>query len=149
VIIGGGGPRMLGVAAEHADIVAITANLRAGAVGEDAIADSMPEAYDRKIARVKEVAGDRFDSMEINSLAMNTSITDDRDGALEFFAQIFNAPKEVVAQSPALIAGSVGEIVETLQERRDRWGFNYVVVQQNGGQGMEQFSEVIAVLAGT
>ena len=42
-------------AAEHADIVAITANLRAGAVGEDAIADSMPEAYDRKIARVKEV----------------------------------------------------------------------------------------------
>ena len=37
----------------------------------------MPEAYDRKIARVKEVAGDRFDSMEINSLAMNTSITDD------------------------------------------------------------------------
>jgi len=149
VIIGGGGPRMLGVAAEHADIVAITANLRAGAVGEDAIADSMPEAYDRKIARVKEVAGDRFDSMEINSLAMNTSITDDRDGALEFFAQIFNAPKEVVAQSPALIAGSVGEIVETLQERRDRWGFNYVVVQQNGGQGMEQFSEVIAALAGT
>ena len=149
VIIGGGGPRMLGVAAEHADIVAITANLRAGAVGEDAIADSMPEAYDRKIARVKEVAGDRFDSMELNSLAMNTSITDDRDGALEFFAQIFNAPKEVVAQSPALIAGSVGEIVETLQERRDRWGFNYVVVQQNGGQGMEQFSEVIAALAGT
>ena len=74
---------------------------------------------------------------------------EDVDGALDFFSQIFNAPKEVVAQSPALIAGSVGEIIETLQERRARWGFNYVVVQQNGGQGLEQFGEVIAALAGT
>ena len=60
-----------------------------------------------------------------------------------------STPRKRSWPSPALIAGSVGEIVETLQERRDRWGFNYVVVQQNGGQGMEQFSEVIAALAGT
>ncbi len=149
VIIGGGGPRMLGVAAEHADIVAITANLRAGEVGADAISDSMPEAYDAKLARVGEVLGDRLDDTEINSLAMNTTITDDRDGALEFFAGMFGAPKEHVAQTPALIVGSVDEIVETLQERRDRWGFNYVVVQQNGGQGLERFNEVISTLAGS
>ena len=149
VIIGGGGPRMLGVAAEHADIVAITANLRAGEVGADAISDSMPEAYDAKLARVGEVLGDRLDDTEINSLAMNTTITDDRDGALEFFAGMFGAPKEHVAETPALIVGSVDEIVETLQERRDRWGFNYVVVQQNGGQGLERFNEVISTLAGS
>jgi probable F420-dependent oxidoreductase len=149
VIIGGGGPRMLGVAAEHADIVAITANLRAGEVGADAISDSMPEAYDAKLARVGEVLGDRLDDTEINSLAMNTTITDDRDGALEFFAGMFGAPKEHVAQTPALIVGSVDEIVETLQERRDRWGFNYVVVQQNGGQGLERFNKVISTLAGS
>ena len=149
VIIGGGGPRMLGVAAEHADIVAITANLRAGEVGADAISDSMPEAYDAKLARVGEVLGDRLDDTEINSLAMNTTITDDRDGALEFFAGMFGAPKEHVAQTPALIVGSVDEIVETLRERRDRWGFNYVVVQQNGGQGLERFNEVISTLAGS
>ena len=149
VIIGGGGPRMLGVAAEHADIVAITANLRAGEVGADAISDSMPEAYDAKLARVGEVLGDRLDDTEINSLAMNTTITDNRDGALEFFAGMFGAPKEHVAQTPALIVGSVDEIVETLQERRDRWGFNYVVVQQNGGQGLERFNKVISTLAGS
>lgn len=149
VIIGGGGRRMLGVAAEHADIVAITANLRAGEVGEDAISDSMPDAYDAKLDRVREVLGGRIDEVEINSLAMNTTITDDRDGALAFFAGMFNAPAEHVAQTPALIVGSVGEIVETLQERRARWGFNYVVVQQNGGQGLEQFNEVIAELNGT
>lgn len=149
VIIGGGGPRMLGVAAEHADIVGIAANLRAGAIGDEAIADSMPEAYDAKVARVREVAGSRADDIELNSLAMNTTITDDRDAALDFFAKLFGAPPEVVAHSPALVVGSVGQIVETLQERRERWGFNYVVLQQNGGQGIERFNEVIAALDGT
>ena len=62
---------------------------------------------------------------------------------------MFSAPKEHVAQTPALIVGSVDEIVETLQQRRDRWGFNYVVVQQNGGQGLERFNEVISTLAGS
>ncbi|NDD35462.1 MAG: LLM class F420-dependent oxidoreductase, partial [Flavobacteriia bacterium] len=104
---------------------------------------------DAKLARVGEVLGARLDDTEINSLAMNTTITDDRDGALEFFAGMFGAPKEHVAQTPALIVGSVDEIVETLQERRDRWGFNYVVVQQNGGQGLERFNEVISTLAGS
>lgn len=149
IIIGGGGPRMLGVAAEHADIVGITANLRAGEVGPDAIADSMPDAYDRKLARVREVAGSRIDDLEISSLSMNTTITDDRAGALEFLSQLFGAPTDVVAQSPALIAGSVPEIVELLQERRERWGFNYVVVQQDEGDSMEPFAEVISALAGT
>ena len=149
IIIGGGGPRMLGVAAEHADIVGITANLRAGEVGADAIADSMPDAYDRKLGRVRDVAGDRAAELEISSLSMNTTITDDRAGALDFFSQMFGAPAEHVAQTPALIAGSVPEIVEQLQDRRERWGFNYVVVQHNGGQGMEHFGEVIAALAGT
>jgi len=149
VIIGGGGPRMLGVAAQHADIVGITANLRAGEVGADAIGDSMPDAYDAKLARVREAARQRPHLPEISSLTMNLSITDDRDGALSFFSDLFSAPRDVVAQSPALIVGSVGQIVETLQERRERWGFSYVVVQENGAQGLDQFHEVISALAGT
>ena len=149
VIIGGGGPRMIGVAAEHADIVGITANLGAGEVGVEAIADSMPAAYDRKIARLRECAGSRIDDLEISSLTMNTTITDDREGALDFFSQMFATSVEEVAQTPALLVGSVPEIVETLQERRERWGFNYVVVQQDGGQGMEHFPGVVAALAGT
>lgn len=149
VIIGGGGPRMLRIAATHGHIVGITANLRAGEVGSDAIADSMPEAYDAKLDQVRTAAGERSEAVEISSLTMNLSITEDRDGALSFFSQLFSAPEEVVAQSPALLVGSVGQIIETLQERRERWGFSYVVVQENGAQGLERFDEVIAALAGT
>ena len=149
IIIGGGGPRMLGVAAAHADIISITANLRSGEVGVDAIADSMPSAYDAKVARLREAASDRIDDLELSSLTMNTTITDDRDGTLAFLAEMFGASAADVADSPALLAGSVSQIVETLQQRRERWGFNYVVVQQDGGQGMDQFPKVIAALAGT
>lgn len=148
LIIGGGGPRMLGIAADYADIVGITANLRAGEVGVDAIADSMPAAYDQKIARLRESAGDRFDDLEISSLTMNTTITDDRHGTLGLFAEMFATSVADVAESPAVLVGSVGEIIEALQQRRERWGFNYVVVQQDGGRGMEHFPEVIAALNG-
>ena len=147
IIIGGGGPRMLGIAAEEGDIVGITANLRAGEVGADAIADSMPAAYDAKVARVHEIAAGR--PRELSSLTMNATVTDDRAGALEFFAGVFGAPPEVVAESPALLAGTVGEIIETLQARRERWGFSYVVVQGHGVQGLDEFTEVVTALSGT
>ena len=149
VIIGGGGPRMLGVAARNADIVGITANLRAGEIGSDAVADSMPDAYDAKVARVKEAAGDRFDQIELNSLTMQTAVTDDREGQLALFSELFGAPVEVVAESPALLVGSVDEICETLQARRERWGFSYVVIQQGGGEAGEAFGAVVDRLAGT
>ena len=144
ILIGGGGPRMLGVAATHADIVGITANLKAGEVGPDAIADSMPEAYDAKAARVQAAAGDR--NPELSSLTMATVVTDDRAGQIEGLSQLFGAPTELLSKSPAVLVGSVDEICKTLVERRDRWGFNYVVVQANAG---DAFAEVVARLSGT
>ncbi len=149
IIIGGGGPRMLGVAATHADIVGITANLRSGEAGVDAIADLTPEAYDTKAQWVRDAAGDRLGSMELSSLTFNTTITDDREGVLATFAELFDFTPEAVAQSPALLVGSPSEISDTLRDRREKWGFNYVVVQQDGGQGLEAFSDVIRSLAGT
>jgi probable F420-dependent oxidoreductase len=145
VMIGAGGPRMIGVAARNATIVGLTANLRAGEVGPDAVADSMPEAFDAKVARLHEVAGDK--DIEISSLTMATVVTDDREGTLAGMAELFGAPPELVEASPLLIAGSVDQIVESLQERRERWGFSYIVVQPTDNP--QQFAEVIAKLAGT
>lgn len=145
LMIGGGGPRMLGVAARHADIVGVTATLRAGEVGPEAIADSMAEAYDRKLDRIREVAGDRFDSLELNSLSQAVIVTDDRQSAIEGIAELFAAPAEHVADSPAVLIGSVAEIVDMVQARRDRWGFNYVTVSEDA---LDAFAPVVAELNG-
>ncbi len=147
VMIGGGGPRMLGVATRNADIVALTANLRAGVVGPEAVTDSMPDAFDTKYARVAEVAGDRLNALELSSLTMATIVTDDPQPTIDGMAELFGADPAMIAESPMFLVGSVEEIADRLIERRERWGFNYIVVQP--GEGAEDFTKVIDRLAGT
>ena len=56
---GGGGKRVLSIAAQEADIVGINPSMKAGVVGPEAAADATAEATDRKVGWVREVAGDR------------------------------------------------------------------------------------------
>ncbi len=147
ILIGGGGKRMLTLAAQHADIVGVTANLAGGAVDEDAIADSAPARYDQKIAWIREAAGDRFDDLELSSLSLSLSITDDRATMLAGVAQMFGMSEADVAETPAILVGSVDEICETLEARRDRWGFSYPVFQPD--QDLDATGAIVARLAGT
>lgn len=147
VLIGGGGKRMLGIAAREADIVGVTANLRAGAVGADAIADVTAERFDEKLGWVREAAGERFENLELQVLVMSAQVTGDRTGALQGTAALFAMEPEVVAEAPILLIGSTEEMVETLQARRDRWGFSYVVAQ--GHETIDALAPVVAALSGT
>ena len=147
ILIGGGGKRMLTLAALHADIVGVTANLAGGAVDEDAIADSAPERYDQKIEWIREAAGDRFDELELSSLSLSLSITDDRATMLAGVAEMFGMPVDDVAQTPAILVGSVEEICETLEARRERWGFSYPVFHPD--QDLDATGAIVARLAGT
>ncbi len=79
ILIGGGGKRVLSIAAREADIVGINPNMRSGEVGVDAAADAVASAFDRKIQWVKQAAGDRFDDIELNCLTFFTKVTDDRE----------------------------------------------------------------------
>jgi hypothetical protein len=54
-------------------------------------------------------------------------------------------PEELLA-SPHVLAGSVEEIVETLQEPRERLGISYITVP---GHVVDNFAPVVARLAGT
>ena len=147
LLIGGGGRRMLGIAAREADIVGVTANLKAGEVGADAIADVVPESFDRKLEWVRESAGDRFDDLELNVLVMSTQITDNRSAAVEGMASLFGLSTEVASDVPVLLIGSTAEIADTLRERRERWGFSYVVMQDHAT--VEAMAPVVAELTGT
>lgn len=147
LLIGGGGRRMLGIAAREADIVGITANLRAGEVGPDAIADVTAERFDEKLEWVREAAGERFGDLELNVLVMSTQVTDDRTDALEGTAALFGMTPELVAEVPMLLIGSTGQIIDTLHARRERWGFTYVIVQDHAT--IEAMAPVVAELSGT
>jgi probable F420-dependent oxidoreductase len=148
IVIGGGGPKVLALAAKHAQIVGINANLRAGE-GEhpDSMASLSAAATDEKLERLRAAAGDRFDDLEIQTLTGFVHVTDDRRSIAEAIASGMGAPDpEVALQTPALLVGTVDQIVEEVQARRERWQMSYVVVPEEYADVM---APVVARLAGT
>ena len=151
VAIGGGGPRMLRLAARHADIVGVNANLRSGEIGLDAMNDVLgADRFDTKLEWVREAAGDRFDRLVLNVLIASWQITEGGRStaeAVEATAAMFGQPPETVADIPLLLIGSPAEIADTLRQRRERWGFSYIVLGA-ANDDLDAFAPVIAELEG-
>jgi probable F420-dependent oxidoreductase len=146
-IIGGGAPKILDVAAREAAIVGVNANLRGGvAISEDAARSMTGAATDQKIAWLREAAGARFDDLEIQSFVGFTNFTDDRRSLAEMMAGAFGVSPDEALESPVVLAGTLEQMIDDVQARRERWHMSYVVV---GVDVMEQFAPAVAKLAGT
>ena len=145
VLIGGGGPRVLKLAGREADIVGINPNLRAGAVTADAVTDSLAAMTDQKVEWIKEGAGDRFDDLELQIRYFLASVTDNRQGFAEAVAPGFGISADDALEAGLALIGSVDEVCDLMQTRRDRWGVSYAVI---GGDEMEMFAPVVERLAG-
>jgi len=146
VLIGGGGKRVLSVAAREADIVGVNPSLKAGYVGPEVIATTSAEHFDQRISWVREAAGDRFDSLELQVLTFVVMIGVDRKETAEKVAPLFGVSPERALEIPIAMVGTVDDICESLIGRRERWGFNYIVVHE---AELEAFAPVVARLAGT
>lgn len=149
LLIGGGGRRVLGIAARHADIVGINPSIRAGQVDAEVLTDATAEATDRKLAWLRDAAGDRYADLEINCLSLATNLcatTDEADAVLAGMAGVFGLDAAAARDVPHAIVGTVDQVVDLLIERRERWDMSYIVVQ---GPALESFAPVVARLAGT
>ena len=148
VLIGGGGPRVLRFAAREADIVGINATLTSGAVDASTFESMTAAAVDDKVAVVRDAAeaADRLDHIELNIRTFIVFATDDVAGALDTLSGLTGAPTDVIAQSPFALVGPPSKLIDDLRERRERWGFSYVIVGQDD---VESIAPVVAALAGT
>jgi len=146
IIIGGGGKRVLGIAAREADIVGVNPSLAAGYVGPEVLETTTAEYYEERLGWIREAAGERFDELELQVLTFLVQVVPDRVDALDRLAQMMGVTPEQVAGSPIALIGTVEQIIECLVERRERFGFSYVVVHE---AEMEAFAPVVAALAGT
>lgn len=149
LIIAGGSKRMLRFAGANADIVGVNPSIHSGEIDSDAARDGMADRMDQKFEWVKEGAGDRFDSLEFNAWVPVVAVTDDAAGVAQLVAPMFGlSPEEALGalDSPMTMVGTEDEIIETLQRRRDRWGFSYHVVQD---QGAIDLAPIVAKLSGT
>ncbi|GIU85005.1 MAG: LLM class F420-dependent oxidoreductase [Acidimicrobiales bacterium] len=146
LLLGGGGRKMLQLAAAEADIVGLAPAARTGRVDTEAARDASAEATDRKVAWLREFAGERIDSIEINALVFLVVVTDDRTSTANGIAGAFGMSGEEVLESPHVWIGTVDEICDDLRRRRERWGISYYAVPQ---EAMEQVAPIVARLAGT
>ena len=146
LVIGGGGPKVLAFAAREADIVGINANLHSGTANDPSTAPSMnPANTDDKLRWVREAAGDRYADIEIQALAGFLMITDDSRPIAEGMAGVFESTPDEVLDSPVGLVGTIDEIVESLERRRERWDMTYHVIPI---EQLEAFAPVVARLAG-
>jgi len=136
VLIAGNGDRVLGIAAQHADIVGFTG----GGVGASAADDPLAE----RIEFVRAAAGDRFDTLELN-LAI-TAVPTDSSGIPDLALTRAYAPgatDEQLRAMPSVLNGTPRDIADTLRAHRDRYGLTYFTVQDYHG---EYFAKVISEL---
>jgi probable F420-dependent oxidoreductase len=146
IMIGGGGRKILSLAARKADIVGINANLRS-AKNENFFATVSTEgSVDEKVGWVREAAGDRFDDLELNVVVFTLRVTDDRDGVARELAATFDSTPEEVLATPHVLIGSVGEIVETLERRREQYGISNILIGVY--PALDAFAPVVERLAG-
>ncbi len=129
LLVGAGGPRMLRLAARHADIVGVLpAPIRDPSGAEDP-RDRLPAAFDAKVAVLREAAGDRFADLEIN--AFGTFIITSRRRAETEDLITRNGwtgiEVDAVWQMPTIFIGTPDQIRADLRMRQERFGLSYLV----------------------
>jgi probable F420-dependent oxidoreductase len=156
IFVGGGSPRVLGIAGRHADIVGINASLRAGTLGAHAINDLSVARVREKIGWVVDAADEAGRPRDAVQFEMNhwlAKVTPSAAAArdlLERVAQRHAVDPELLASSPSVLVGTSEQLVDTLRARRDELGISHL--QLDAGfptPDLDAFGPVIAELAGT
>jgi probable F420-dependent oxidoreductase len=159
LFIGGGGKRILSLAAREADIVSL--DPIATPAGTKDLATITAEAIDQQIGWVRAAAGARFATLELHTLVYVVGVTEHRTAFAEQVVQFLNGlpptfmsntgrSVEEVLASPHFLIGPVEHIVEDLLRRRERYGISYITVLDLPGlaSNIDGLSRVVAQLAG-
>jgi probable F420-dependent oxidoreductase len=146
VLIGAGAKRMMRIAARNAEIVSVNFSLAEGVVNPVVAATGTAAATREKIAWMRDAAGAHFDELELSCTIFVTIVTDDRQGMAERIGQGFGMAASDVLETPHVLVGTVDQLIEDLQRRREEFGFTYIVFS---GDVFEQTAPVVKKLAGT
>jgi probable F420-dependent oxidoreductase len=150
IVIGGGGRRVLTLAARQADIVGLNASLHDGALGAGVAQSARAERFDERRRWVEEACGaQRFAELELqlNTFLVRVTATSAEAGHLfDTLAGGFGLTPDQARDTPMVLVGTVEDICDQLVARRERYATSYIVVHEHE---LEAFAPVVARLAGT
>ena len=146
ILIGGGGPRMLRVAAREADIVGLLTQFNRQ--GRPIVMQATEGETARKVAIIREAAGSlaAFERLELNVLVASAGLVGSGSSPLGSVASMVKAvAPRVVGGSPYLLHGTLAQVRETLLRRRERLGISYYVWS---ARVVEAMAPVVEAMAG-
>jgi len=152
LIVGGGSPEVLKLAAREADIVGVNVSLAkdaesvgSGAFGPTLVRSASPERFERRVAWIRDAAGARLETLELQVLTQLVEVGREARQHRDELAPLFGLTPEEAAEVPIVLFGEADEVAETILERRERFGLSYWVVHRDE---MEAFAPVVERLAG-
>ena len=125
LMIGGGAPKILGLAGREADIVSINYNNKDGHLAGSRDKDTSKETL-KKIEWIKQGAKERFEEIELEIGAYLTIVTDNQTETAKAFTEMLGMEVDEVLSFPHALIGSVDYICEELEKRRELYGINYI-----------------------
>ena len=132
ILVGGGGRRVLELAARSADIVGVHAAMAGGELTSDVAADFSAERMAAKVGWVRAAlaaAGRPADAVELQFSVYLCEVGKPRraqERTRSTFAERLAMDPRLVADSPSVLQGSVDACADLLVERRARFGFSYL-----------------------
>lgn len=146
LMLAGGKQKMLTLAGEKADIVGFNPGLTAGVIDERAGRTATAERTDEKLTWIRDGAGTRIDSIELQTRIHVAVITDDRDKVASELAPLLGLTPQEALESPHALVGTIKQCIDEVKQWRDRWGISFVSIN---GNDMESFAPVVEALAGS
>jgi probable F420-dependent oxidoreductase len=134
IMVGGGGRKLLAMAARQADIIQVMPPTQSD--GANQTGDIGAEAYADRVAWVRQQAGDRFDAIDLGAQLLLVSITDRPQAAIAEYAERQGAflasigrgssfDQQNLLASPMVAIGSLDAVCEKLLAVRDSHGISY------------------------
>ncbi|WP_066913545.1 LLM class F420-dependent oxidoreductase [Millisia brevis] len=154
IAVGGGGPKMLALAAKHADIISLVPSTTAE--GKLKLSGITMDKTRERIDWIREAAGDRFHEIELNWTITMIVITDDREQTAEMALAALDRgfppnievdarlTVEEILASPYIAIGTFEEIADQVRNVRAATSMSYVGVFPTQ---MEAFAPVIPLLS--
>jgi probable F420-dependent oxidoreductase len=151
IFLGGGGRRLLTLAAREAQIVGLAPRLVQGASPRLDARSITAAATEEKIGWIREAAGDRFGELELNTypsggpmVVTNDPRAEARRRADRIRAQTgVELTVEEILDSPHVFIGSIGDLTRKFVELRERFGISSFLIDD-----LDALAPVVEELAG-
>jgi probable F420-dependent oxidoreductase len=130
IVLGGGGRKMLSLAAREADIVSIAANNRLRPDMSSPLTGFAYAQVSEQAAWVREAAGQRYEDLELNCRILAVAVRPDREAAARELSSSLGVPADELLDSPFAFIGTLGQIEDQLYRAREQLGFSYFTISQ-------------------